>query len=158
MSRITKKLSKKVHLIFSSGKKKVKNTPTRIKVQILHNKCSSPLEYVGSSTTGQGPVIRGPCTGPISKDWIIVLKIPSSKLKYCPKKDQKGHKIPNHFLSTQFNFQKLGLYGIYNLTKQDQMIKNKFQDVCFRAIIMKNIKKILNVFFKLSKILLGTSV
>ena len=42
----------------------------------------------------------------------VFLKIPSNKLKFFPKKDQKGHKIPNHvgdFLSTQFNFKELGL-------------------------------------------------
>ena len=69
----------------------------------------------------------------------VFLKIPSSKLKFCPKKDQKGHKIANQvsdFLSIQFNFKKLGLDQI------GPNNKNEFQDVCLRTIIKKNFKKI----------------
>ena len=68
----------------------------------------------------------------------VFLKIPSSKLKFCPKKDQKGHKIPNQvsdFLSIQFNFKKLGLDQI------GPNNKNEFQDVCLRTIVKKNFKK-----------------
>ena len=62
----------------------------------------------------------------------VFLKIPSRKLKFCPKKDQKGHKIPNQvsdFLSIQFNFKKLGLDQI------GPNNKNEFQDVCLRTTL-----------------------